>query len=438
MFYWVGYIVFFVFMSDNTKQDNKLREAYIWYIAGSGINAAASFVMLLVVTRFLDASGAGVFSLAFSTAQIVLTIGKFGMRAYHATDISYDIPFGVYCSSRIICMTLMSLAELLYILAYGYEIYQAGVFASVFVIKCIEAVEDLFQGELQRCGFLGLAGKLFALRNVVTILLWTAGIYIFSDLLRAALITAAGTVLCAVVLNLFYSYRIFVIKIDWLWRDIRCLFVSCGPLFASSFLLLYIYNIPRYCLEHYRTVEEVAYYAVLFVPTFVVTLFCDFYFKPMLTSIAEIWNRRDISGIHRMLKKQLVFISICTIIAIAVIVICGPEVLGAVYGIDITEYRFELIILMIGGGGNAAVYVFTNLLVAMRRQTDIIICHAVTAIIISLLSICIIRCTGIYGASLSYLIGILVLLIMLGISVMRNIQRGRRNAYRHCDISGNE
>ena len=63
------------------------QKSFLWNIIGSAVSAASSFVLLLCVTRTVGASEGGIFSLAFATSQILLTIGKFGVRAFQASEI---------------------------------------------------------------------------------------------------------------------------------------------------------------------------------------------------------------------------------------------------------------------------------------------------------------------------------------------------------------
>ena len=62
--------------------DNLERKIYLWNIIGSMANALASVILLFVVTRVLGANDAGIFTLANSTALMMLTIGFYEMRAF--------------------------------------------------------------------------------------------------------------------------------------------------------------------------------------------------------------------------------------------------------------------------------------------------------------------------------------------------------------------
>lgn len=74
------------------------KRIFAWNLVGCISNAATSFLMLSFVTRNTNLTEAGYFSIAFATAQLFLTVGKYGVRAYQATDVKYSIERKLLCS----------------------------------------------------------------------------------------------------------------------------------------------------------------------------------------------------------------------------------------------------------------------------------------------------------------------------------------------------
>ena len=104
----------------NIKKENVDKQSVVWNIMSSGLNSVVSMFLLLVVTRVSGVVDAGIFSLGFSTSQMMLTIGNYGMRNYQATDIENKYSFGIYRSSRIITNILMLGATVVFVLFKGY------------------------------------------------------------------------------------------------------------------------------------------------------------------------------------------------------------------------------------------------------------------------------------------------------------------------------
>lgn len=109
------------------KIDRKVSEksVFIWNIVGSMTRAASSIILLMMVTRICGASQAGIFSIAYATAQMLLTVGWYGMRAYQATDVRGRFEFSTYLTSRAVTCMLMLLGDVLYIIISGYTAEKA-------------------------------------------------------------------------------------------------------------------------------------------------------------------------------------------------------------------------------------------------------------------------------------------------------------------------
>ncbi len=75
------------------------KAAVFWNLMASGLNSVVSIILLLFVTRIAGTEDAGIFSLGFSTAQMMLCIGNYGMRNFQSTDIKDKYAFGTYLGS---------------------------------------------------------------------------------------------------------------------------------------------------------------------------------------------------------------------------------------------------------------------------------------------------------------------------------------------------
>jgi len=100
---------------------------FIWNIIGSACAAGSSLIYLMVVTRVCGESPGGIFSYAYASAQLMLTIGKFGMRAFQSTDLNQQFSFSNYLASRVFTCALMMLIDAVFLLGSGYDIYKSQV-----------------------------------------------------------------------------------------------------------------------------------------------------------------------------------------------------------------------------------------------------------------------------------------------------------------------
>ena len=100
--------------------DNKniQKNSYLWNMIGGLLNAGQSVLILMVITRVAGIDDAGIFTIAYASANLFLTIGNYGMRSYQVTDVNHRFSFGDYLGSRITTSVIMIAVSITYVL-YG-------------------------------------------------------------------------------------------------------------------------------------------------------------------------------------------------------------------------------------------------------------------------------------------------------------------------------
>ena len=415
------------------------KASFIWNVIGSGLGSVSSFVLLLCVTRTVGVVEGGIFSLAFATAQILLTVGKFGVRSYQVTDINNEIEFGTYLRTRIWFCFLMIVIGILYVLFVGYEWRKGIIFFAVCVIKMVDAIEDVFHGQLQRMGHLDMAGKLLSVRNLITIICFATSMYVTRDLLLGNIITAIISISIALISNIVVIKRYLQIRLIPNFEKEKQLIFACTPLFIGHFLSIYIYNVPKYVLEFIGTETEIAVYSIIFMPAFVINLFSEFIFKPLLTMIATYWNNHCMKEFISVVKQLLVNIFGLTIIIIIGAHLLGTQLLTVFYAVDVMPYRKELVILILSGSFSAAAYLLYNVLTSMRLQKIIIRNYAIVAGMITIIATMGIYKWKITGAAVAYLISEIVLfLLMLIDTLVEYWKECKKYESGNSNVSGNK
>ena len=424
-------------LSENQRKPG--YKSFLWNSIGGIVSAASSFVLLLCVTRTAGAAEGGIFSLAFATSQILLTIGKFGVRSYQATDVTGEIPFGIYLQTRIWFCFGMLLSAAFYVLCTGYDIRKAVIFLLVTVLKMADAVEDVFHGQLQSLGYLDTAGKLLTVRNLFTMLLFGLCMVLSKDLLWACAISAEAGIGVTLLLNLAVTRQYTAVVISFEKEKSLQLLKACAPLFAGSFLSLYIYNAPKYAIDLWGTEEEITYYSVLFMPTFVINLFSEFAFKPLLTVIASMWQSGEFRAFGQTVRKLIANVFVIGLVLTLGAWLAGAQILSWFYAVDITGYRGELTLLMISGGLSAAVYLLYNVLTSMRRQKMIILNYLAAAVAVTALSCLLVEGFSVRGAAAAYFISEALLFLFMLAGISRAFRKGKkRNEDRNYNLSGDQ
>lgn len=389
----------------STKKD------YLWNMIGSICYSGTSFFYLLFVTRICGVYEAGVFALAYSTAQLFLTVGRYGVRAYHATDVQNKYTFKDYSIARFLTCALMLLLGFLYPFFMGFEQWKAGVCFWVTAFKMVDAVEDVFHGELQRKFHVALMGQVLALRNVFSCCMFVIVLLITKDLFLCCVFSAISSFMFCVFVNAIALYKVVDKRNQKTEVKVFKILTNCFPIFVGTFLSLYIYNIPKYGIDVYMSEEIQTYYGILFMPSFVITLFSEIITKPVMTSLTIEWQE-DAKKFIMHCMKIFVMIFCMLIVIIFAGHFIGRYLLEIIYGVSLEKFKLEFVVLLIGGGISACVYIMYNLLIAIRQQKCIIYVYLIAALVSTISGFALVESLEMIGAALAYFLSCMFLFVI--------------------------
>jgi len=381
---------------------SQLKKDYIWNTLGSVMNALASVVLLILVTQILGAYEGGVFSIAFAIAQQFQIMGHYEMRPYQATDVEERFSFGVYLASRIVTCSFMMLCVFLYAFYSNGLSFEAVLLALLASLRFFDAFEDVFHGMFQQQGRLDIAGKAFFGRVCAMLVSFAVTLLVSRNLLAACIASLVASLIAFVVLNIPEARRRSVLKPVFSASGIKNLLVACLPLFLGSFLLMYVVNAPRYGIESALSKEFQTFYSILFMPAMVINLLSGFVFKPLLNTLASLWTKDDRRAFFGILAKGLLVVAGVTAVALLAGYWLGIPVLSFIYGIDLGGYRPELMVLLVGGGFNAAAVIGYYGLVTMRCQKAVLVGYGAAALMAFVSVGPAITAGGLWGAAVLY------------------------------------
>ena len=377
------------------------RSAQIWHLLQSVLNAMQSAFLLFLVTRVCGDAEAGLISLAFSVAYLMITIGNYGVRNFQVTDLTPRFGFREYRTHRMVTCLMMMAASAVYILLRGYQGEKAQVVLLCCVLKLFESVENVYQAEFQRAGRLDVACKLGTFRFILCLIAFSACLFISRNLVFS-LAAMNGAALVFLVLPLLYAFPKIRIRKPERPEPWYRLFISCFPLFLAFFLNIYICNASKYALDEVATAEVQGYYGMLFMPVFVINLISTCIYGPFLVRLAGYWNQRQMKPLMRFIYGQMI-----AIIGVGAIVTVfgyfwGIRLMSLFFGRDLNAYRGTLAVLLVGGGMTAIVEFMNNIITVIRRQKALIWIYGSVAAIALIMTGILVRAEGIQGAAWAY------------------------------------
>ena len=415
------------------KTGNVTRSTYLWNTINAGLSAALCPVILMVMTRTNGVNDAGVFSIAFAVAALMLFIGQYGIRRYQASDIHEKYSFAEYHGMRFITCGAMLLASIAYCV-YGLVFKDYGpekftVVMLICILKLIQAYADVIHGHMQQKGRLDAAAKASAARFLAELVSCCVALIITRDLVISSVVCVLTslTVLMLTTMNVAGEYcgsmkpSITANKLKWL-------LIEGFPIFVSLFLNMYISNAPKYAIDTYLTDEVQAYFNYIFMPAFVIQLIAYFIFNPILTTYAKLWLSDDPTDFRRLMKlirRQCLILLGLTALAVLVALTIGIPVLSFMFGVDLGDYKKELVILMIGGGMMAYGVFFSTVITIIREQKYLLIGYGVASLAALVLSGQFVAKGGMMGASILYAVLMALVSILLGLVTFWKIHASR-------------
>ncbi len=340
------------------------------------LNSFQTVVILMVISRIDNVYDAGTFVIAYAVANLLVMIGRYGVRQFQASDITEQYNFKEYLILRVFTSIFMILIGFTYILylyfTHSYDLKKAIIVLLICCFRIIDAFEDVFHGMYQQHGRLDVAGKILTIRYSIYIIEYMFLYYVTHNLLLTTAICVFTTFLFALFLNNI-AYKSFHYKcISASRKKIYQLSLDCLPIFISTFLMTYIGNAPKYSIDVVLSSQDQALFNYIFMPVFIISLMSTFIYQPMISQLSTLWISRDLRRFWRLILRQSFLIILFALLALLGGWFLGIPVLSILYNVNLSPLKAELIILLLGGGCLALVNFFTMVVTVTRYQSYLI------------------------------------------------------------------
>ncbi len=394
------------------------KSGVIWNMAANLLFAFQSTIIFFVFQRLGNDSVSGMFRFVFTEATLFLMIGKYGLRDYQISDIKNKFSFFDYKAAKFATVILMLIVSL------GYTIFEAKVEnftlvdASCLFLMCSlkthDAIEEVYYAHYQKNLRLDIAGKtMFARLSITTITIVIASI-VSRDLLVPLF---AGNVVSALLLIYFIAViypksqikesdlRFFArssVENNNRKAQIMPILLIGFPLFLGIFLQNYVNAAIVSAIKALLTDADNTIYGIISMPVFVIDLMSGVIYSPLIIKLAEAWRVRDVKKFFKMIGLQLFLIAALTLVCIAGAYFLGVPVLSLVFNQDITLYKSDLLILLLGGGFLAIARFVVSITIVIRYEKATCIGYIVGGLAALVMARSMVGKYGIHGAANSY------------------------------------
>ncbi len=403
--------------SYDEKRDNNHTRTTFWIFAESALYSLQSAILLLVVTNTGGLQEAGLFTLAYTLTQMLVTIGNFGMRNFQVSDTNEEYSFATYFTSRIFSVFAMVMVCISYALLQGYSKQKFLLVIILCVYRMVDAVEDVFHGAFQKARRLDVASKIASTKIMVSMVTFSVLYIFFHNILIACIGMTIVAAFISFTLNRKVLYAFDKVDIRIETENVWKLLGGCFPICLGDFFYSYLVNAPKYAIDRIMTEESQALFSILFMPVFAINVLSSIVLKPMIVDLSIAWNGNERSKFMKTIASFLGFLMGITLICASAGKLVGTQILGAMYGIDLHSYA-NLFTVLIIFGGIAAIDVFlAEVLTIIRKQKYILLSYIIATMADFLFIDRLVRKLALWGAAVSYGIAMGIVTLVLGIII---------------------
>ena len=353
-----------------------MKQTYIWTVLAGVIYAGSSFIMQMTTSKCISVAQAGILSLALAVGNQLVTIGFYNIRTFQVSDVLEKYKFSDYCMLRVITVSAMLIAGIVWIIFGGYSTVKMAAIMAAVVFRAVEALSDVLEGRYQQKGRYDISCKGVVIKDLAYLAAFLITLFITKSVFWGLCILAVVYLFMILVIDSQIIGEFGGISFKTSWKKQGALLIEGFPLFVNAFLNAYIINAPKYALEEYYTSEVLGIFTVLYMMAFVVNMFASFVLKPIISVLAEKYVKNDISG----------FLSL--------------------FGVDLAEYKGALCLILVSGGFTAMYQLYQYGIIIMRHQYSTFICCGLTVALTYVITPYLTRKYEIMGATISYTLSI--------------------------------
>lgn len=401
------------------------KSEIIWNTLGSFVESLLSAVLLMFCTRLNGTEIAGMFSISFATATILNAIGDFGIRIYQVTDTNRKYKFGDYLLARVFVVITMVIIGILFVNISGYTAEKLWICIALIMFKVIDNLSETYQGEFQLRNRLDLGGKSMVIRVSSSLI-----VFFITDVITKNVVFSCITfVLTNLTLFLLWDVRILSkfqkLEIKYDKNNIKEILLDCLPLAISTGLSLYIINATKYAIDNFGDYTMQTYFNVIYMPTFVINLVSAFVIKPFLKPFGDLWNSKEYLKFIKSISLIILILAGATICIDIACALLGVPVLSFIYGIDLSPYKIEMLLLVISGFFYASATVMLYALSTIRKQKLTTIAYIITSVIALISSNICVNKWQMKGAIVSNMITTVTLFVLLVIFFLYELKKSK-------------
>lgn len=389
----------------------KAKNSYI-YTIGLLFYSSTSFIYLVCVTRINGVDEAGIFTFAFSFSCLMQVIAMYAGRTYQVTERNKSISQFDYLIFKIFTSIIMFLTSAIYVCwIRDYDSYKTLIIFLLILYKCIESYSESIYAIFQRNNNLYQSGISMILKSISCTASFIIVDLITQNLIFSIIIMILTDILLFIVYDLLilkkYKIKINKIKLE----TIKKLFIGGLSVFLFTLLFQYLIAEQKYIIDFLLNNESQTIFGILVMPATFMAICSQMIINPFLYEINNALERKKYNEYKNINKKICIILLFISIPVLTATYFLGIPILNLIYNLDLNDYLPHLMSIIIGSIAFAFVSILSNALISIRKNIAQLILYAVVSVATTAISFILIKNYSIIGASVSFLISMILLFI---------------------------
>ncbi|GIW68013.1 MAG: exopolysaccharide biosynthesis protein [Candidatus Parcubacteria bacterium] len=338
-----------------------LKKNIIWSFSGNVIYNASQWLIVVLISKFLDVYAVGQYGLALAITSPVVMFTNMQLRTVVATDNNNDYLVSEYLKSRILTSLLAIVLILLITLSLQKSNDLLIVVLLIAIYKFFESISDLIFGFFQKLERMDIISKSLGIKSCLVLLSIGCALYFFNNLLFGLSLTIASLVLVLIFFDLknFLSFRDEKLSVTylksshltinkWFIKRFISLIKLALPLGITSVIFSINTYLPRYYLQLYFDESAVGYYTAISYLNLIGIMLITAIGQSALSRLSKLFSSSKDEFI-KLLLKMLCISFIIGLFGIFISFVWGSKILTIFYKKEYSIYNFELLILSFAG-----------------------------------------------------------------------------------------
>ena len=400
------------YASGMTKRD------YVLNTLGNATWGMVFPLLTIVATRLVGAADAGVFSLAFVTATLLMYVGDWGTRTFQVADRRDVRSFADYRAARLVSVAVMLAVGIAWHVLRGESPETLVMGIAVLAYRAQDSLADVFEGRLQQSDKTYLAGASQALRSAAALVLFSVVLLVSRNLAAASVALFVGALFVFVV----FTVPMAALetprprKLD-LANVIEILRVT-SPMCAAFVLYNLCDNCPKLCMDGVLSPDNQLFFNAIYFPAHSILMMARMVYGPLIGTLADSRSGGDGSGGPKGSFSRLVAAIFACIVGLVAVMLVAMNTVGIplmtfMYGIDFAGLRAAICLMIVAGGLTASTDFLYQVLTIERRQRMATPLYALTFVVSLVCSLVLIRLFALMGAVAAYVASMVFLFALL-------------------------